>query len=194
MLGCNHTIRKLLQLPWRRDLNMDYASLISEFGANYGMGDLIPDEDGVASFEADGRPVVFQKLQDSDNMIVTVELGAATDESAAVVNRFLLQANRALAILDGISLCLHSETGSYCLIRRIDVTSLDFIAFDKIMGTILDRAEQWGAILQKIIPVASSDADDLAESADEDAAFDEEPAPEMTGWEGLRQLACGTLA
>lgn len=173
---------------------MDYASLIAEFGANYGIGDLIPDENGVAGFEADGRPVVFQKLPDSENMIVTVELGAATSDSEAIANRLFLQANQALMTLDGLTLYLHPETGNYCLLCRLDAASLDFIAFDKIMGTILDRAEQWGALLQKIIPLASGSAAALAESNGEDAAADKESAPSMTGWDAIRQMGSTTFA
>ena len=147
---------------------MDYTSLIAEFGANYGLGDLVPDENGAAGFEADGRPVVFQKLPDSGNMIVTVVLGAASEGNAGIVNRLLLQANQVLMTMDGMALYLNPETGDYCLIRRLDVTPLDFVAFDKIMETILDRAEQWGVFLGDFIALA----------AETDAArADEAPGP-----------------
>ena len=173
---------------------MDYASLIAEFGANYGLGDLVPDEDGAVGFEADGRTVVLQKLPDSENVIVTVRLGEAVSGSEERVNRILLQANQSLMTLDGMALCLHPETGDYRLLSRLDVASLDFIAFDKIMETILDRAEQWGALLRKIIPIASSNAAALAESNGEDAAADKESAPSMTGWDALRQMGSTTFA
>lgn len=145
---------------------MDYESLIAEFGANYGLGDLVPDENGAVGFEADGRTVVLQKLPDSENVIVTVRLGEAVSGSEERVNRILLQANQSLMTLDGMALCLHPETGDYRLLSRLDVASLDFIAFDKAMAAILDCAGRWGAFLGNFSALAAEAA---AAAAGEDS-------------------------
>lgn len=141
---------------------MDYTSLIAEFGASYEIGDLTPDENGAVGFEADGRPVVIQKLPDSEVAIITVDLGPATDASEAAVSRIVLQANQALLALDGMAFCRHSETNSYRLLCRLDLESLDFIAFDKKMATVLGRAEQWSTFLRKFKDGAKQPAQALS--------------------------------
>ena len=39
---------------------MDYANLVAEFGAHYGMGNLAPDENGAVGFEADAAAPAAQ--------------------------------------------------------------------------------------------------------------------------------------
>ena len=176
---------------------MDYTSLIAEFSASYDLGDLVPDENGATGFEADGRPVIIQKLPDSEAVIITVDLGPATAASEAAVNRLLLQANQALQTLDGIAFCLYPEANSYCLLCRLDIAALDFIAFDEKMSVLLDRAEQWSTFLQKFIPLASAKDDDALTAAEPDNA-DKTPAkksaPSLTGWSALRGMTGSPFA
>ena len=45
---------------------MEFASLIAEFGAHYGMDCLAPDENGAVGFEADARNRMVIRQYDSD--------------------------------------------------------------------------------------------------------------------------------
>ena len=134
---------------------MEYASLIAEFGANYGLGDLTPDENGAVGFEVDGRPVVIQQLAETQTVVVTIDLYEAPESGAAAVNQLLLKANLALFVLDGMALVLHPENNRYRLVMRLDVATTDFIEFDDKMSKLLDRAEQWSAFLDKFLPLVA---------------------------------------
>lgn len=133
---------------------MEYTSLIAEFCERYGMDRVEPDADGAVGFDVDGRPLVLQWLESSDAVLATVELGETPDAGAAVVNRLLMQANQTLFALDGMALVLNPENGHYRLMARLDVEALDFIGFDAKIARLLDRADQWGAFLEKFVPLA----------------------------------------
>ena len=152
---------------------MDYASLIVEFGARYGIEGLAADENGIAGFEADGRTVVLQKLPETEAVVATVDVGAGVESGAAVVNRLLMTANQALYAADGMAVVQQLENGPYRLMYRFDVAGLDFVGFDAKMGRFLDLAEKWSAFLEKFAPIA---ADVEVKGADAVAAT---PAPDF---------------
>lgn len=129
---------------------MEYASLIGEFAARYGIDGFATDENGAAGFEADGRQVVFHKPEDSDIALVTVVIGSAHGTDDTEANRILLTANRSLFATEGMSLAIHEETGRVLLLARLEVERLDFIGFDEKVARILERADQMGALLEGI--------------------------------------------
>lgn len=140
---------------------MDYASLIAEFGASYGMDDLAPNENGVVGFESDGRSVLLRRLPDSQIVIATVGLVEVPTAGAAAVNRLLMQANQALFVQDCMALVFHAESGWYQLLSRIDVATLDFVGFDAKIAQLLDRADQWCTFFEQFLPIAAqSEASD----------------------------------
>ena len=144
---------------------MEYASLIAEFGARYGMADLAPDEDGAVGIEVDGRMLVLQQQEGTDIVIATLDLGIAPMGGAAMTSR-LLQLNSALFVQDGMMIGL-AETG-YRIFSRFDVATLDFIDFDERIARLLDRADQWGGMLEQLgtLAAAAGASGDGAESAD----------------------------
>lgn len=134
---------------------MEYASLIAEFGSNYGMADLEPDVNGAVGFEVDGRSVIIQQLPDTGDAFAMVELFEAPENGAAAVNRLLMQANQTLYVLDGMALVLSHENNRYRLVMRFEPATLDFVGFDEKLSRLLDRAEQWGQFLDKFMPIAA---------------------------------------
>ncbi len=146
---------------------MEYASLIAEFGANYGLGDLTPDENGAVGFEADGRSVIIQQQSDTGNAFAMVELVETPENGEDVVNRLLMQANQALFVQDGMALVLNHENNRYCLLMRFEPAMLDFLGFDARLSRLLDRAEQWRTFLENFFAVASKA--DAAASVDASA-------------------------
>lgn len=172
-----------------RNFVMDYTSIIAEFGSRYGLEDFIPDGNGAVGFEADGRPVIIRKPSDSEAAVVTVGLGSVAEAGETSVSRFVLQANQALMAQDGMALCLDSETNGYSLVCRIDISSIDFIDFDQKMATLLDRAEQWGELLEKLSAFASADdVGDLPDDGEAAEDFAESTHSSANGWDALRQL------
>lgn len=144
---------------------MEFADLIAEFGERYGMDGLVPDENGAVGFAVDGRAMVLQRIDATGRVIATIELGEAADAGSAEVNRLLMRANQALFALDGMSLVLHAEKNSYCLLAVIDVAALDFVGFDARIAQVLERASQWGAFLAEFSPlVGSSEANGASAS------------------------------
>lgn len=150
---------------------MEFASLIAEFGARYGMGELVPDGNGAVGFEVDGRSALFQLLPESETVVAMVSLAACADAGAETVNQLLLKANQALYMQDGMVLVLHPALNRYCLLLRIDIASLDFVGFDKAVAQLLSRAEQWSSFFEKFLPLAAGaeeggEEDDLSAPPD----------------------------
>lgn len=149
---------------------MEYASLIAEFGARYGIGELKPDENGVVGISADGRSVTFMQQSGGDLVIALAELCEAPEMGADRVNRLLMQANQPMFMEDGFVIVHHEGSGRYCLMARFDVASMDFLDFDRTVGRLLQRAEHWNTFLEKFIPIA-------AEAATADDSPEEPVAP-----------------
>lgn len=140
---------------------MEFASLIAEFGAQYGMGYLAPDENGAVGFDVDGHSMILQQHDGTECVIATLDLIDAPDADATSVNRLLVQANLALFSLDGLALGLHPDKNRYQLLGRFDVAAMDFIGFDAAISRMLERAEQWRTFLDNFIAV-SAEADAAA--------------------------------
>ncbi len=134
---------------------MEYASLIAEFGAHYGMEDLAPDENGAVGFDVDGRTMVLQRIGETDRVAATLEFGEVSDAGSAIVNRLLMRANQALFMTDGMLLALHPEKNSYRLLAAIDIAALDFVGFDAWVARVLEQADNWGSFLDKFLPLAA---------------------------------------
>lgn len=143
---------------------MEYASLIAEFGAHYGMEGLAPDENGAVGFDVDGRTMALQRIEETDRVVATLELCEAPDAGSAIVNRLLMRANQALFVMDGMSLALHPEKNSYRLLAITDIAALDFVGFDAWVAQVLDRADKWGAFLDKFLPLAAENEEKGAET------------------------------
>ena len=140
-----------------------FSCLIGEFSAHYEMGDLTPDDDGVAGFVVDNREMTLQLLSEGEVVLASIELG--TSSEAAMANLLLLKANQSLFALDGMVIGIRAESGRYCLFDRIDISHLDFPGFDARIARILERAEQWGAFLGAFVPAAvAADSTGDAES------------------------------
>ena len=135
---------------------MEFTSLIAEFGARYGIGELVPDENGAVGIAVDGRQMILQELSDAKDVVtVSIELCDAAEKGSETVNRLLMKANQALFLLDGMTLVIHSETERYCLLSRFDAAALDFAGFDEKIGRVLERADQWGQFLERFMSVAA---------------------------------------
>ena len=132
---------------------MEYESLIAEFGARYGMKDLAPDEDGAVGIEVDGRTLVLQRQAGTDVVIVTLDLGQMPTGGEMIMKRLLLL-NLALFVQDGMMIGL-AENG-YRLFYRFDIAKFDFTDFDERIARLLDRADQWGGLLEQIGTLAAA--------------------------------------
>ena len=137
---------------------MKFESLIAEFGSCYGIGDLVPDEDGVVTIRVDDRFVTFMRQGETDFVIVMAELRAASEAGEDAVNRLLMQANQTLFVEDGLVIVRPGESDRYCLLDRFCVTDMDFHDFDRQVGRLLSRADSWGLFLERYVPVAAEAA------------------------------------
>lgn len=158
---------------------MEYASLIAAFGENYSLEEFKLDEDGATGFLADGRIVTLRLIPETETVAATVDLGAVATAGEAVVNRLLVKANAALFLQDGMALVVNATSGHYNLLTRFEIAAMDFPAFDAAMARLLGRADQWGELLEKFIPLA---AEAEAKGADEPEA----PEAFLPGGDAMR--------
>ncbi|MCQ2389392.1 MAG: type III secretion system chaperone [Kiritimatiellae bacterium] len=127
---------------------MEFASLIAEFGARYGMADLTPDENGAVGFVVDGRTVAIRHWPESGCVVASIEI-AEPGAGAEPMNRLLMRANQTLFVLDGMAIVFDSGRERYLLLSRFDADALDFVGFDAKIAQLLDRADQWGSFFEK---------------------------------------------
>ena len=140
---------------------MKFKSLIAEFGVRYGIGELVPDADGVVGIGVDDRSVTFRRQGESDCVIALAELGDVPEAGADAVNRLLMQVNQALFIEDGLVITRPEKSGRYCLLDRMDVASMDFLGFDRRISRLLAQAEE-----AEITPIILCNKYDLISQSD----------------------------
>lgn len=138
---------------------MEFTALISDFAARHGV-DGLSAEDGAAALEVDGIAVLLSAA--SGELLATAEIGEPPPDGAAAFADLMLEAN-----LDSDAVFAKSkENGSYLLVRRIPLASIDGEAFDAALEAFVNRAEAWRRLLADYRPAAEA----AAEAAADDAA------------------------
>ena len=138
---------------------MDFATLISEFAERHGISNLTA-EDNAAALDIDG--IVVTIVAAGDAVLVSANIGEPPTDGRAEFAELLLEAN----LQSEAFFAKESETGSYILVRRLLLMTLDAESFDAALEALINLAETWRRLLADFRPVAKAAASDV-ESAPE---------------------------
>ena len=131
---------------------MDFAKLISDFAERHGIADLAAD-DNAAALDVDG--IVITLVAVGDSLSVSADIGEPPSEGRADFAELLLEAN----LQSDAFFAKEHESGSYILVRRLSLPTLDPESFDVALEALVNLAETWRRLLADFRPAAKAAAD-----------------------------------
>jgi len=131
---------------------MDFAKLISDFAERHGIADLAAD-DNAAALDVDG--IVITLVAVGDSLSVSADIGEPPSEGRADFADFLLEAN----LQSDAFFAKEHENGTYILVRRLSLPTLDSDSFDTALEALVNLAETWRRLLADFRPAAKAAAE-----------------------------------
>ena len=131
---------------------MDFAKLISDFAERHGIADLAAD-DNAAALDVDG--IVITLVAVGDSLSVSADIGAPPSEGRADFADLLLEAN----LQSDAFFAKEHENGTYILVRRLSLPTLDSDSFDTVLEALVNLAETWRRLLADFRPAAKAAAE-----------------------------------
>ena len=136
---------------------MDFQQLISDFGERHGLGNLVA-EDNAAALDIDG--IVITLVAAGDALSISAEIGEPPSEGRAEFAELMLEAN----LQSDAFFAKAPEGGTYVLVRRLPLTTLDAESFDAALEALVNLSETWRRLLADFRPVAKAAAERTEES------------------------------
>ena len=131
---------------------MDFPQLISDFAERHGIANLAA-EDNAAALDIDG--IVVTLVAAGDALSISAEIGEPPSEGRADFADLLLEAN-----LQSESFFAKApDGGTYMLVRRFPLPTLEADAFDAALEALINLAETWRRLLTDFRPVAKAAAE-----------------------------------
>ena len=131
---------------------MDFAKLISDFAERHGIADLAAD-DNAAALDVDG--IVITLVAVGDSLSVSADIGEPPSEGRADFADLLLEAN----LQSDAFFAKEHENGTYILVRRLSLPTLDSDSFDTALEALVNLAETWRRLLADFRPAAKTAAE-----------------------------------
>ena len=131
---------------------MDFPELISNFAERHGIADLAA-KDNAAALDIDG--IVVTLVATGDALSVSAEIGEPPAEGRADFAELMLEAN----LRSDSFFAKESESGTYILVRRLSLPTLDAESFDAALEALVNLAETWRRLLADFRPVAKAAAE-----------------------------------
>ena len=131
---------------------MDFAKLISDFAERHGIADLAAD-DNAAALDVDG--IVITLVAVGDSLSVSADIGEPPSEGRADFADLLLEAN----LQSDAFFAKEHENGTYILVRRLSLPTLDSDSFDTALEALVNLAETWRRLLADFRPAAKAAAE-----------------------------------
>ena len=131
---------------------MDFPELISNFAERHGIADLAA-KDNAAALDIDG--IVVTLVTAGDALSVSAEIGEPPAEGRADFAELMLEAN----LRSDSFFAKESESGTYILVRRLSLPTLDAESFDAALEALVNLAETWRRLLADFRPVAKAAAE-----------------------------------
>ena len=139
---------------------MDFPQLISDFADRHGIANLAV-EDNAAALDIDGIVITF--VAAGDALSISADIGEPPAEGRADFADLMLEAN----LQADAFFAKEPENGTYILVRRLALPTLEADAFDAALEALVNLAETWRRLLTDFRPVAKA----AAEHAEQAPAF-----------------------
>ena len=131
---------------------MEYNELLADFAKRYNVENLVA-VDGVASLDIDG--IIVTIVANDETLILSAEIGEPPAEGASVFSDLLLEAN----LQSGAYFAKGPQRGTYLVLQRLPLSSVDAAAFDTALEAFVNNAETWRRLLADFRPVAKAAAE-----------------------------------
>ena len=135
---------------------MDFPELISNFAERHGIANLAA-EDNAAALDVDG--IVVTLVAAGDALSVSADIGEPPTDGRADFADLMLEAN----LQSDAFFAKESENGTYILVRRLSLPTLEADAFDAALESLVNLAETWRRLLADFRPVAKAAAERVEE-------------------------------
>ena len=136
---------------------MDFEELISDFAERHGIANLTA-EDNAAALDVDG--IVVTLVTVGDALSVSADIGEPPSDGRAEFAELLLEANLQVDAF----FAKEPESGSYILVRRLQLPMLDVDSFDASLEALVNLAETWRRLLADFRPVAKTASESVGEA------------------------------
>ncbi len=139
---------------------MDFTELIASFAERHGIADLTADGNA-AALDIDG--IVVTLVAAGDEVSIFADIGEPPVEGRADFADLLLEAS----LQSDAFFAKAPENGTYVVVRRLALPTLDPDAFDAALEALVNQAETWRRLLADFRPAAEA----AAEAATEEPSF-----------------------
>ena len=131
---------------------MEFNQLIGGFGRHVGLGELVPDENGVVTFGVSGTTVTVRPALQEDEVLAMAVLGPQPPEGAETLSHLLMSVSFAGAVEDGLSVGLNPMSHDYCLVLRLGIARIDQDGFNNRLGRFAQELVKWRGFIRDFRP------------------------------------------
>ena len=135
---------------------MDFSQLIAGFAERHGIANLAA-EDNAAALDIDG--IVVTMVGTGDVLSISADVGEPPAEGRAEFAERMLEAN----LQSDAFFAKAPEGGTYVLVRRLSLLTIDADTFDTALEALVNRAETWRRLLADFRPGAKAAGEQSAE-------------------------------
>ena len=135
---------------------MDFTELIASFAERHGIPDLAADGNA-AALDIDG--IVVTLVASADALSVSADIGEPPADGRADFADLLLEAS----LQSDAFFAKAPESGTYVVVRRLALPTLDDDAFDAALEALVNQAETWRRLLADFRPAAKAAAEEAAQ-------------------------------
>ena len=118
------------------------------------------DEDGMASFSADGMSVTLHNLPEVGGLLIEGDLGAPLPENPMGLYKTVLESQHLFRDTVGATISIDPSTGRFTLCRVLMTQLLDKASFIEAVGRFLSTQEVWTKFIQNYQEDAAAPAPD----------------------------------
>jgi hypothetical protein len=127
-----------------------FQNLLKELGANVGLADLKPNNDGLCSLRFDDRVTIdLEYHEESTSLIFSSIIGTLLTHQTEKIYPDLLEANLLWAGTGGATLGVDPVTLSAFLCYQERIEEMDFVRFQDLLKGFSDVAIFWNKRLQE---------------------------------------------
>ena len=137
---------------------MDFTELIASFAERHGIADLAADGNA-AALDIDG--IVVTLVASADALSVSADIGEPPADGRADFADLLLEAS----LQSDAFFAKAPESGTYVVVRRLALPTLDDDAFDAALEALVNQAETWRRLLADFRPAAKAAAEEAAQES-----------------------------
>lgn len=127
---------------------MKTQDFIHQLGLALNLPALALDDSNVCRVVCDGHPIDFEKLPDSEELFLIAEVCSLPPDGRETLFRRLLEGNRYGIETADATLSLDADQNAIILHRKLDMTRLDYAAFEELLSTFYARLLYWKDLSQ----------------------------------------------